>query len=384
MSAPSDTRKRKFSVTAMVVATIVLLLLLFGMIYHFFLKDEVISVSGAKISELINMDVSFDGYEFIDGASLEITGLVIKSPYAKEDYREVNARHTDWIIAKISRIRLDNFDYERLIDDHECSASKITIDSAWVEVYRDKTLPEPLFIYKALPASLLRMIEGSVNVDTLIMNNIFIQYEERTKHATEPGKITFQNLSAECYHLTNDSARLAANPYFTIHASTQVLEKAVIKADIRFDLSSENDEFTMTAEGGSFDASILNSVIVGVLPAKITDGEVKRMQIEMTANDDRATGNMEFEYADMKFDLLTNDDSKFKSWLATAAGRTIIRKDNLSTQNNYRSGEIAFDRRKDRFIFNYWWNSLKSGIVDVMVSDTGKMINLDEKAKETN
>ena len=50
---------------------------------------------------------------------------------------------------------------------------------------------------------------------------------------------------------------------------------------------------------------------------------------------------------------------------------------------NYEQGQIDFERRKDRFIFNYWWNSLKSGIVDAMLSDAGKLFNLDEKAKET-
>lgn len=375
-------RNRNFSNTALVVLAIIGIFAAAVFVYQIFIKDSVTRISAEKISELINMEVTFDSYEVFDGNSIEITGLVIKSPYLLEDYKTVNAHHADWIRASISRIRLDKFDYERLIEDKEFSASSITIDSAMVRVYRDKTLPDPPYKYKPLPASLLRKIEASVNVDTLILNRVNIQYEERTKHSSQPGKITIENLSAKCFHLTNDSARLAADPYFTVDAKSTVLKEADVQANIRFDLTSMQDEFQMSATVGAFNAIVLNNIITGVLPAKITDGKVKGIHMEFDGNDDRAVGTIDFQYEEMKFDLLGDDESKFKSWLATAAGKAVVRKDNLQTNKNYQKGTISFDRRKDRFIFNYWWNSLKSGVVDVMMSDTGKLFNLDEKAKE--
>lgn len=378
-----SSRNRNFRNTALVILAIIGIFVAAVFVYQIFIKDSVTRISAEKISELINMEVTFDSYEVFDGNSIEITGLVIKSPYLLEDYKTVNTHHADWIRASISRIRLDKFDYERLIEDKEFSASLITIDSAMVRVYRDKTLPDPPYKYKPLPASLLRKIEASVNVDTLILNRVNIQYEERTKHSSQPGKITIENLSAKCFHLTNDSARLAVDPYFTVDAKSTVLKEADVQANIRFDLTSMQDEFQMSATVGAFNAIVLNNIITGVLPAKITDGKVKGINMEFDGNDDRAVGTIDFQYEEMKFDLLGDDQSKFKSWLATAAGKAVVRKDNLQTNNNYQKGTISFDRRKDRFIFNYWWNSLKSGVVDVMMSDTGKMFNLDEKAKET-
>ena len=362
---------------------ILLVLLLIGWgIYHLFLKDGVVEVSGEAISKLIGMDVRFDSYEFLDDASLEITGLVIKSPYPKEDYREVNDFHTDWIIAKIGRIRLDDFDYKRLIQYREWSASKITVDSATVDIYRDKTLPEPPFVYKPLPATALRKLRGSVNVDTLFLTGSSIRYVERTENAPEPGEIVFANLNARCFHLTNDSARLAENPFFEIHATTRVFEKADLEADMQFDMGSAREAFKLEADVGAFDAEVLNAMVSGVLPARITEGDIRGMRILMRADEDRMTGELEFDYGDMKFDLLPYENEEWKSGMATTAGKLIIRKDNLPERNNHRVGELSFDRRKDRSIFNYWWNGLKSGIVDVMMSDAGKAINLDEKAME--
>lgn len=271
----TSSRSSNLSKTTVVVLVVLGVLVAAFFIYQVFIKESVTKISEEKISELINMEVTFDSYEVFDGNSIEITGLVIKSPYLLEEYKTVNEHHTDWIRASIAKIRLDKFDYERLIEDHEFSASSITIDSAMVRVYRDKTLPEPPYEYKPLPASLLRKVEASINVDTLILNRVNIQYEERTKHSNQPGKITFENLSAKCFNLTNDSTRLAEDPYLTVDAESTVLKEAEAKANVRFDLTSMQDDFQMSATVESFNAIILNNIIMGVLPAKITDGQVK-------------------------------------------------------------------------------------------------------------
>lgn len=382
-SGKTKSKRKKWSAGAIAAVVVISLLLVFGLVYDFFLKDQVVKLSEAKLSEMLKMNVSFDSYQFVDGSSLEIRGLHIESPYLKEDYREVNAHHTDWISARIGYIKLADFSYERLFNHDECSASLVMVDSVYIDVYRDKTLPNPPFKLKKMPASVLQSLAGPVNVDTILLSHINIVYEERTKHAAHPGRISFNNLSAECFNLTNDSARLAENPIFTITARADVQDEAHITADIRFDLASERDEFHLSAASEPFDAQILNPVITGVLPAKITGGSVEDLQLDMSATYERATGTLIFEYSGMQFKLL-DDAGDAQSWLATLAAKSVIRNENLRSENNFREGEVDFSRRKDRFIFNYWWNSLKSGMVDVMVSDAGKLMNLDEKARETN
>ncbi len=381
MTSKSNSQNGVLATTPRKIIVGILVLALLYLAYVLFIKDGVVKVSGSAISRLIDMDVRFESYEFLNGGSLEITGLVITSPYPREKYRDENEYQRDWISAEIGSIRLENFDYERLIEYREWFASKITIDSARITIYKDKTLPEPPFEYKGLPATLLQKIEGSVKVDTIDINHMLIQYDERNKHSDAYGVITFNDLTAECYNLTNDSAALTRNPTFRIVANTRAFDRAEIEADIRFDMTHPNDAFTMKATVGPVAATTLNSMVAEVLPAVITDGEIHGMNLDMAADDDRSSGTLEFEYSDLKFKVDNGDEGSLGSVLATAAGRVIVRKNNLPG-GNYRVGEIGFDRRKDRFIFNYWWNSLKSGLVDVMMSDAGRVIKLDEKAME--
>src|SRR5690554_2901552 len=229
MTSKSNSQNGVLATTPRKIIAGILVLALLYLAYVLFIKDGVVKVSGSAISRLIDMDVRFESYEFLNGGSLEITGLVITSPYPREKYRDENEYQRDWISAEIGSIRLENFDYERLIEYREWFASKITIDSARITIYKDKTLPEPPFEYKGLPATLLQKIEGSVKVDTIDINHMLIQYDERNKHSDSYGVITFNDLTAECYNLTNDSAALSLNPTFRIVANTRAFDRAEIE-----------------------------------------------------------------------------------------------------------------------------------------------------------
>lgn len=58
---------------------------------------------------------------------------------------------------------------------------------------------------------------------------------------------------------------------------------------------------------------------------------------------------------------LYKDDNERPARLKTLAGNVLIRANNLEEKNHYRKGEESFKRNRDRFIFNYWWQSLQAG-----------------------
>ncbi len=376
----------KYSIVFKVLAALILSGIISYVIYITFfkekIKDRIVEISEDEISELINMDVSFDEYFITDDATtLEITGLVITSPYPQDRYNEINEFETDWINVAIKKVRLVHFDYERLINENHFSAANIEIQSAEIDVYRDKTIPEPPFEHKPIIASLLQKMEAKINVDTLIITGTNIRYFEKSEFSDQSGTISFENLFATGYNITNIKEKLDRNSDFTLDAQANLMGEAKIDAHFIFDLKSENDYFTLNADVAPFQAKVLNTMITGVLPAKITDGKVKGIKVEMEGNEDASKGKIDFEYEDMQFELF-NDDSKFKSFITTQAAKLALRKNNTNDGSNYRQGEINFDRRKDKFVFNYWWNSLKSGIVDTMLSDAAKLFNIDDKANE--
>lgn len=362
----------------------VAMLVVTAVICYFLFKERMIEISSEKLSELTNMDVKFDSYRLLDTRTLEFSGLSISSPYDQKDYRQVNKHETDWIGISIASIRLHNFDYVQLMQDKKFIATSIDLEGVEIDVYRDKTLPDEPFRFKPLFASLLRKLNTELQVDTINIKNANIRYFERHLHADKPGIINFTNTNATCTNLTNNADRLALNPQFKIVAQSKLMGKAPINMTGNFDLTSKKDYFTISATVGAFSAIILNKILTGVLPIEVLEGEVKGVDIVFNANDDKATGTIDFRYEDVKFDVASEEDSKIKSFFRNTMAKAVLKKNNLESSRRYRQGEIDFVRLKDKSIFNYWWNASKSGIMDIMINDAGKLLNLEEKATKKN
>ncbi len=375
--------KKKTPGLVKIIMALLLVVIVVVLAYFLYGKKKVIEISSEKLSELLNMDVSFDSYELISGNNLEISGLSIVTPYPQSEYKKHNKYHTDWLSIKIRKIRLDNFDYQRLIENNHFYASSVTIDSAEIDVYRDKTLPNPPFKHKPLWATMLRKVKTELNVDTLFLRNSNVRYFEKSVHSDTAGRVHFEKTFASCYGLTNNPDKLRSNPLLVIDMQGNVMGEAEIKAKAIIDLSSENDEFTLTARAGSFDAVHMNRILSGVLPVEITGGLVKGVHVEMKADEYNADGIVELEYADLEFDLFSAEEhSNLKSFLANTAAKVIIHKNNLRSDDRFRVGKIEFERFRDRSIFNYWWKATQTGVVDAMMTDAGKLFQLDEKAKK--
>src|SRR5690606_770740 len=108
------------------------------------------------------------------------------------------------------------FDYQSLIEDKHFYASSITIDSAEIDVYRDKTLPDPPFVHKPLWASLLQQIKTEINVDTLFLQKSNVRYFEKSVHNDTAGRVHFANTFATCYGISNNPEKLKINPLMEI------------------------------------------------------------------------------------------------------------------------------------------------------------------------
>jgi hypothetical protein len=351
--------------------------------YFLYGKEKIVEISSEKLSELLNMDVSFDSYEFVSGNNLEIRGMSIVTPYPQEDYKKHNKYHTDWLSFKIKKITLNNFDYQRLIDEKQMYASSVIIDSAEIDVYRDKTLPDPPFQHKPLWGTLLAKISTELNLDTLYLRNSNVRYFEKSLHSDTAGRVHFANTFATCYRISNNAAKIKENPMMEIDMQGDVMGISQIVAKALIDLSSKDNEFTLSARADGFDAVHMNRILSGVLPVNITEGNVKGVLVNMKANEYHASGTVEMEYENLKFDVFSSEEhSNFKSFLANTAAKAIIHDDNLKSKKNFRVGKIDFDRFRDRSIFNYWWKATQTGVVDAMMTDAGKLFKLDEKAKK--
>ena len=111
-------------------------------------------------------------------------------------------------------------------------------------------------------------------------------------------------------------------------------------------------------------------MLTKLLPAKISHGFLKKINISMVAaNDATATGNLEVYYNNLYVELTVFKDGtlkKLKNELITDVANYILPDDNPGNNGYMRKGIIYFKRDTTRAIFNYVWKSSLSGLKSSM------------------
>lgn len=306
--------------------------------------------------------LSLQGYN-----TVILKGVRIKPVLEPAAFNKKNGYQKDWISTSIQQISLRGIDWSMLLSDKKLLVEKISIEVPEVYVYRDKRFPDP-HKPKSLPSHYLRSNKLFNFIFPLIeLKNGQVVYEE----SPEKGgtiKVNFNKLNASFYHVSSDSLYMIKEPVITIDAEAMILDSVKTKITYKANTLHKNDRFTMEGELSSFSAKLLNQCIPSSLNAEITSGFMKHIRFRFEADNDQAKGRMDMDYRDLKLKVLKKDEEK-KSGLKTWIANIFVRnkdKEKKEAGDPY-TGEISFKRRKDRFIFNYWWNAFKSGVTSTVV-----------------
>ena len=106
---------------------------------------------------------------------------------------------------------------------------------------------------------------------------------------------------------------------------------------------------------------VSSGVFVEIVSGKVTQGDW-----QFRIDDDKAWGEMDLRYQDLKIQLLDTVSllpGKGKLSLITFLANTIARKSNpRSFFNNHVVSKIYFERDKSKFVFGGWWRATFSGL----------------------
>ncbi|MES2779486.1 MAG: hypothetical protein V4651_06260 [Bacteroidota bacterium] len=360
------------------IATIVVLVL--GAFFYIpsYINKKITAAINDNTEFSLNIgQVSFTGYH-----SLELSAITLQHKLNRDDYIKSKGFQTDWISCKINAVIIDGINWKQLLSDKNIFSEKLRIHSPDIYIFRDKRVPSK-YKYTALPAAMLREMKFPFSIPVTEIEHGKIIYEELAKENGEKIKVSFDHLFATIHHMSSDPLYLLTQPILSIEAKASILDS--VKTVIRYSANTLNPDNVFSFEGHtqSFSAKLLNKCITPATNVIIDDGFVNSIHFKFIAHENEANGTINMDYKDLKLKVLkkiTNEDEadtkfhkkhRFNSFITNLFVRNEDKKDpnpaikhiprNTPMVNNH-TGKIHFVRRKDRFIFNYWWNSFKSGI----------------------
>lgn len=291
-------------------------------------------------------------------------------------------------------------------DSIALQAKKMTTQ-IFLKVFRDKRLPFKSIV-KPLPIALISNLPFGLNIDSLILNKSYIEYEEFAVDADSAGRVFFTNTYATLNNINNNN--------LPRHDAIQMIAQASLMGQgdlsVKAVLPWDGKDTKVTGSLRNMDMKKLNLMLEPQAKIRAESGHLDNLAFNFSYDNEKSDGELELNYKDLKLVTFmsaekagrkndrirkrkgqseeeTGGDKKQISSVKTLVLNAIVRKNmdgSLPEEKNH--GTIHFERDKTKSIFNYWFKSLLSGVKSAYkidkIQDSGivKLLKKKEKNKD--
>ena len=263
-------------------------------------------------------------------------------------------------------IKIKNVDFDLFLKQQILMAESLSIQKARVDVYnnnayqRRRTDKTGKFPHQQLLKVALDMRIKQVN-----LNNVNISYAEFDAKSKRTGIIKFNNLRGTINNVTNNISSLKKNDVMIANVKAEIFGKAPVSLNIKFYLRSELGAFDYSGTVGAFNGQILNEIVKPLGMAEIKSATINKVTFDVKANQNIATGTMQFYYSDLNVSILKREENgnlKDQGFISGVANDFIIKSENPSKKGEFIEGRILYSRPYYASFFNYLWQSLFTGV----------------------
>lgn len=298
-------------------------------------------------------------------SELYINDFHLEPLYNKHDYTRKLGFQTDWADVTVRRLALRRIDLRSLLSEGKFIVGLVEIDSAILNDYRDKRIALKPGFKPPMPQDLLRKLKTYFRIDTVLLKNGRINYEEQTGEV--PGTLFLDKVTVSLTGLTNDSVLLKAGLVSDVKGTLYLMGTGKIDAALHFKLADLRNAFSFSAQLGPFDLVEINPMVSNLMAVKVVSGKVNKVILPLVnANDDVAQGTMQLYYNNLIIDVI---DKKQTTWgkiktgvIGWVANDLVINDDNPTKSGKMTIGIIDASRKKELGFPNYLWRSIFSGL----------------------
>jgi hypothetical protein len=300
-----------------------------------------------------------------DHHSITIDSLHLVPLYPKFKFSQKNGEQIDRIDLFISKLKFNHVDFKIFIDSNKFHSGYVKVSHAKFQDFHSMLPPPPPETKKELYNVSLIHLNQKIKIDSLKIKNSYVSYAEYHDPAPKAGKVAFKNLNGTFHHLTNYRKAIEAGDTIKIEAQARVMGKGLLKVHWRFPLGTNNGFHKIYGSLSSMPLTAFNRALKYIAFVKIDQGNLNHLKFHFTANNDRSSGVMVMKYQNLQVSMLNKHTMKQtgikKNVISFVANEFIVKSDN-TPKEGMRAGKIHFKRPKTKSTWNYWWNSLLSGI----------------------
>ncbi len=349
----------------------------FGNISHFVIsKNDTLSISSVddldfKAGEVLSVSAdSLYEYKAVgilyseNSGKLTVNELSIHPNYDNYDFTSRSKFQTDCIQAELNNISLVDFSALDYLKSKSVVSSYLEIEKMKMEVFRDK---RKVFKHQVRPTfqDLIYDYPGNFHIDSTHLFNGSITYIEHIENSTNAGKINFEEINAKIYKITNDTIYKKEDAFLELTAEALLMGKGKMDVSLKAKLFDKNNSFNVSGNLASLAVKELNPMLENNAFLYANSGKIEAMHFNFHATNHKSTGTLTMIYHDLHIDPKSSDkDFKtvFNDAIYSIVTHNFMLDSNPSPGDKVREGTIEFERDPEKFIFNYCFKSILSGI----------------------
>ncbi|MEQ8469553.1 MAG: hypothetical protein RIC35_00125 [Marinoscillum sp.] len=350
----------------------------------FRLTAEKIIVDTATVNNIFPLEfersvVQMDGYRIragedyrFSGRNLEIKDTTItvqdlkfESIYSREEFPKHQKHEKAQVDLEVAGLSSKNLLWDLDSTGFSIRSTRFNLDQANLSVYKDKRPTTQSQEIKPLLTGMIMELPFTLTIDTLTVLDSYIEYEQFPVRFPRSGKVFFDKMYVSAYNVTNDSIALNQSSKTLIDVETDFMGEGKLWTNIQLDLRSPKQDFTVKGKLGTLPVTYVNQVMTPLVGVT-AEGTVHEVNFEFNGDEYDASGLITCEYTDLN--ITKYDDTRDKEFLKSILGNLILRNNNRKEDSlGYKEGEIYFIRYQNKNFFNYLWNSVRVGLMDIVV-----------------
>ncbi|QEC69972.1 hypothetical protein FRZ67_22720 [Panacibacter ginsenosidivorans] len=300
---------------------------------------------------------------------LDATGLSLKPRGKKENFSQKLSYYKDLYDINIANASVKNIDWWQLVSEDGFTASQVKLSNGDVEVFADRTLPDP---HKNkvgnYPHQLLMRLNLPVMIDTIKVKDFKVTFTELNNKTKKKGSVVFDDISGTFTNVTNRKEVIAKNNFFTLDAHAKLMSAGALHALFKFDLANvDKGNFSLDLEVGSMDGKLLNTATKTLGLFEIKNADINKISAHIDANNYKSNGTVSFFYKYLEVAVLKQDEEennklKKRGLISFIANNFVIAQSNTGDDKNKDPKKVSYKRDPEKSFFNLIWKTLFTGL----------------------
>jgi hypothetical protein len=303
--------------------------------------------------------------------TLAIKSFFIQPNYPDYDFTSRYTYQKTRIEAAFSNIHVNDFNMTDFIRSGNLVSSGIEIGKMDIKAFKDKR-KEFKHVNKPAFQDMIYNYPATINIDLISLKNGDAVYTEHSAEANEPGRISFNDINAKIYKITNDPVYRKKTDSLKFIGNAMLMGKGKMTVLLKGRIFDSQNTFSLDGTLSDLDAAELNPILEKSAYVFATSGKIDSMNFSFTANNDKATGKLTMLYHGLEIAVKnkqTDDTTAFRERFISVIANMKVLDSNPVRGKDPREGNIYFEQNHEKFLFHYCFQAILTGITSSLVSN---------------